>query len=366
MSERVRPGPGLTTGLEQLLGGLAVTIISVGLLLGSLLLGQMDSPSVRPPPTQAVGVLSPLSPSPPPATATMFVPTPTPSPPPHATDTPMPPTFTAAAPTTPAIPLVPSCPRPPGWFVYIVQPGDTLAGLAWRVGSSTFALMQANCLSTSAIYPGQQIYLPPTLYATPTPQPYPCGPPVGWVIYIVKPGDTLYSLSLRFGVGIEAIRRANCLDGYTIYAGQALYLPPLYPTPTYIPTYIPTPSHTPTLPYTPTPTGGPTVMPTPTPTQLPPTPPSPTPTGYPTLTPTPAPTGTISHTPTHTPTPTETSAPPTTSTFTPTPTSISPPTSTHTPVPSPTSPPLSTSTSMPTPTPVVSTSTPMSTSPPVG
>jgi hypothetical protein len=71
-----------------------------------------------------------------------------------------------------------------------------------------------------------------TLYASPIPRLYPCGPPLGWVVYVVQSGDHLYSLSRRFGVGIEAIRQANCLSDYTIYAGQALYLPPLMSSPT--------------------------------------------------------------------------------------------------------------------------------------
>jgi formylglycine-generating enzyme required for sulfatase activity len=60
----------------------------------------------------------------------------------------------------------------------------------------------------------------------------PCGPPLGWVVYIVQPGDTLFSLSRRFGVSIESIRHANCLSSYTVYNGGAIYLPPQPPTPT--------------------------------------------------------------------------------------------------------------------------------------
>ncbi len=334
MSEQLRPSAGQASGIGQLLGSLVITLVSVGMLLGGFLLSQLDTLGVRPPPTQAMAAL-PLSP-------TLFLPTITPSPlpttspspPPSATETavPRPPTTTPTPPASPTLPspLMPSCPRPPGWIVYTVQRSDTLAGLAWRAGITTYALMRANCLSMPTIYPGQQIYLPPTFYASPTPPPYPCGPPLGWVVYIVQPGDTLYSLSRRFNVGIEAIRRANCLPDYTIYLGSPLYLPPLPPTLTHTPTppHTLTPTDTPMPTLTPTPI--PTEFPTFTPTLIPTLTPTLIPTHTPTLTPTPILTGTATHTPT--PTPTEPPGPTPTPSATPTPTE--PPTSTPTPAPS--------------------------------
>jgi LysM repeat protein len=351
---------GQAAGIGQLLGSLVVTLISVSMLLGSFLLSQLDALGVRPPPTQAGAALSP-SPTPflPTITPTLTPsPTTSPYPPLPETETPVPPTLVPSASPTPPSPLIPSCPQPWGWIVYTVQRGDTLAGLALRVGFTTLALMQANCLSTPTIYPEQQIYLPPTFYASPTPRPYTCGPPFGWVVYIVQPGDTLYSLSLRFGVGIDAIRRANCMydyGNYTIYTGQALYLPPLPPTPpsTPIPSLTPTPTKSP--------------MPTSTPTPIPTEFPTLTPTPIPTFTPSPTPTSAATNTPTYTPTPTETPGPISTPTHTPTPTPTEPPTSTHTPTPTPTQPPTSTHTPTPTPTqPPTSTYTPTPTSTPSG
>lgn len=43
--------------------------------------------------------------------------------------------------------------------------------------------------------------------------------------YVVKPGDTLYSIALRYGTTVEAIMRANGLPNATIYAGQTLVIP---------------------------------------------------------------------------------------------------------------------------------------------
>ncbi len=336
MSTYPHSGTSRSADIRQLLGSLVVTLISVGLLLGSFLLSQLDALGVRPSPTQAIAAPQP--------TPTLFLPTPTPPPP--ATETAAPPTAIPSASSTSPSPLMPGCPQPSGWIVYIVQPGDTLTGLAWRAGVTTYALMQANCLSTSTIRPGQQIYLPLTFYASPTPRPYLCGPPLGWVVYIVQPGDTLYSLSRRFDVGIESIRQANCLSGYTIYAGQALYLPPLPPTPTGTSTPSPTP--------TPTATSTPTFAPTPTSTESPTLTPTPTLTESPTITATLTLTSTATHTPTYTSTPTETTAPTLTATSTPTPsatfTPTASPTSTHTSTPSVTPTPTASPTSTYTPT----------------
>jgi LysM repeat protein len=357
VSENPDAGMGRPVGLGQLIGGLAITLISLGMLLGAFLLSQLGVSSMPATPTPVEAVSRPtatpflptlVSPSP------TFTPTPTPSP---TEETVTPTTPTPSATPTPPAPsatptsvdhLLPSCPQPAGWSVYTVQQGDTLPALAWRSGMTTYALMQANCLSSQVISPGQKLYVPPTFYATPTPRPYRCGPPLGWTyLYRVQPGDTLYALSRRFGVGIEAIRQANCLGGYQINVGQVLYMPhpPLYtstPYPTVTPTPTPSSTPVPTLTSTATPTLAPTGSPPPTLTHTPIPTVIPTMPLTPTATFTPIPT-VFTETPTPTPTPTETPAAPT-STFTPAPTlTPEPPTATFTPAP--------TETPMPTETP---------------
>jgi LysM repeat protein len=360
------PGAGKDrlAGLGQLIGGLVVTLISVGMLLGAFLLSQLGVSSSlatstpvgaasRPTATPFLPTLA--SPS------TTFTPTPTPAPPP--TEAAISPTPSATAiPTitpTPSDHLMPICPQPVGWFIYTVRQGDTLPALAWRAGMTTYALMQANCLSSQIVSLGQRLYVPPTFYATATPRPYRCGPPLGWTyLYRVQPGDTLYALSRRFGVGIEAIRQANCLSSYQINIGQVLYMPqpPLYtstPRPTSTLTPTPTPTLAPTLTSTAAPTLAPTGSPPPTPTDTPIPTVIPTTSLTPTATFTPVPTSVLTETPTPAPTLTETPAPPTptftpappTSTFTPAPTlTPGPATATFTPAPTETFPPTETPT----------------------
>lgn len=294
------------------------TGVIVGVVLvtvfGGLLLAYQDVPGertpaivVRPTPTQ-----TPL-PTATPIPLPTFTPTPpfaTPSPtvrPPTATWTPQ---ATPAPTWTPTLTPTPYCWPPASWWLYIVQPGDTLPLLAARHGTSPEAIMQANCLSSPIIYPGQQLYLPP-VYITPTPtlSPTPCKPPVDWRIYVVQKGDTLYSLARRYDTTVYAIVQANCLTNYAIYVGQNLYLPPLPATPTATVTHTPTATGTPTSTWTPTATptasATPTITDTPTATETPTTAP---PTA--TATPSPSATPTATATPT-TPTPTTVPPPPT-------------------------------------------------------
>jgi LysM repeat protein len=79
---------------------------------------------------------------------------------------------------------------------------------------------------------------------TPTPL------PDGRIIYTVKQGDSLLSISLVSGVSVDELRKLNNLSGDTIYVGQQLLLGLAGPPQV---TFTPGPSPTPTA-FLPTPT----------------------------------------------------------------------------------------------------------------
>ena len=305
-------------GIKSLTGGLLIGLIIAATVLGALVLsvrsGQSNLISELPVPTVTLQTTS-ASP-----TATQAV-TPSPF---VSSVTPLP----SSTPTpTPTI-----CPIPVDWQRYIVGPFDTLISIAQRFNLTPDQLMQANCLNTPSVSMGQTIYVPGF---KPTPTTVPCFPPFNWIVYIVRPGDTLSSIAARYGISLYTLMRANCLSTTYIYYGQGLYVPPIYPIVTMSPTPI-IPTFTPTPPIG---TFTPTIPPTDTPTALPTTP---------AITVTPGPTDTPSPTatpgPTNTPGPTATSAP----TDTPAPTNTlaatNPPAPSDTPVPTaiPTVPPLPT------------------------
>ena len=238
------------------------------------------------------------------------------------TATELPPTNTNTP--TPSSPLVVQCEYPDGWLPYTVGEDDTVYALALKAKTNTRLLLQANCIGTTEdIQSGTTLFLPPVAFATPTPPPFVCGPPVTWRIVIVKPQETLYGLAIRYGTTVNAIMKANCIRTSTLYAGQQLFVPPyIVVPPTAIPSWTPWPTATPEI--TPSATVDPTSTPTPLPTSTPDI--AATPTGTETSTPLQTPTYTVTPTsppteiPSLTPTPTITLIPSLTPTSTPTPT----------------------------------------------
>jgi len=112
-----------------------------------------------------------------------------------------------------------SVPPPGQSFIYVVQRGDTLYAIARRFRTTVAAIARVNGLvNPSHIYVGQRLQIPG---AGPAPQPPSCG-----VWYIVRPGDTVSALALRYGTTVWAIVSANNLaSANRIYVGQRLYIP---------------------------------------------------------------------------------------------------------------------------------------------
>ena len=52
----------------------------------------------------------------------------------------------------------------------------------------------------------------------------PCQKPDGWVVYTVRPGDTLFSLGQATGSSVDEVVAVNCLPSTQILAGQPLFL----------------------------------------------------------------------------------------------------------------------------------------------
>ena len=66
---------------------------------------------------------------------------------------------------------------------------------------------------------------PPTLISPPPPPPPTPTSPSQETIYVVRRGDTLYSIARRYGTTVQAIMAANGLTNYNIYVGQQLNIP---------------------------------------------------------------------------------------------------------------------------------------------
>ncbi|HNT74534.1 MAG TPA: PA14 domain-containing protein [Anaerolineae bacterium] len=118
--------------------------------------------------------------------------------------------------------------------VHIVQPGDTMFSIARRYGVDVTALARANnILNPNHIYVGQRLVVPSGNAA----------PPAVGNIYVVKAGDTLYSIARYYGTTAWAIAQANGLYNLNhIYIGQRLQIPGAAPAATPRPTTVAPPS----------------------------------------------------------------------------------------------------------------------------
>lgn len=107
--------------------------------------------------------------------------------------------------------------------VHVVRPGETLYSIARAYGVSVYSLAQANYLvNPHLIYAGQRLVVPGGYgYAPPPYAPHPSSQ-----VYVVRPGDTLFSIAMRFGTSVEAIALANNITNPgLIFAGQRLRIP---------------------------------------------------------------------------------------------------------------------------------------------
>ncbi|MBS2028524.1 MAG: LysM peptidoglycan-binding domain-containing protein [Deltaproteobacteria bacterium] len=119
-----------------------------------------------------------------------------------------------------------AAPTPSG--SYTVRSGDTMSGIAGRLGISLTALERANPQVTNPnyIYVGQRLNLPGGSSAAPS-APSPAPSSSGSGTYTVRGGDTMSGIASRYGVSLGALEAANpqVANPNYIYVGEQLNLP---------------------------------------------------------------------------------------------------------------------------------------------
>jgi len=104
---------------------------------------------------------------------------------------------------------------------YTVQRNDTLWDIARSFSISVDSLCAANGLSRrQTIHPGQTLVIPHGSQPMPAAPEHPAD-----TVYRVRKGDTLYDIARQFGTSVNAIRRANGIQGSRIYPGDVIKIP---------------------------------------------------------------------------------------------------------------------------------------------
>ena len=103
-----------------------------------------------------------------------------------------------------------------GFEAYTVTKGDTLYKIANKFGMTIDEIKGVNGLTSNNIYPGDVLLV------------FPQTPTSTTTTYIVKKGDTLYTIAKSFGVSVETIKNANALTSNNIYPNQELIIPITY------------------------------------------------------------------------------------------------------------------------------------------
>ena len=116
---------------------------------------------------------------------------------------------------------------PPGGITtntYVVQKGDSLYSIANKLGTTVSELKKENNLTTNTLQIGEVLRIPTKeIYEEEE------------NIYIVKKGDTLYSIAMANNTTVDELKRINNLTSNILSTGQLLKIPSaLLPESTYI------------------------------------------------------------------------------------------------------------------------------------
>ena len=106
--------------------------------------------------------------------------------------------------------------NPNNMFMYTVKGGDTLYGVAKRYNTTVQKIIDLNYLKNTNLTVGQVLRIPET-YTNIEDMILP-----NYINYVVKRGDTLYSIARDNNISIDTIIKDNALAGNVLQVGQTI------------------------------------------------------------------------------------------------------------------------------------------------
>lgn len=106
-------------------------------------------------------------------------------------------------------------------LTYNVQSGDTLYSIALKYNTTPVAIMRKNNLTNNLLTVGQTLIIPNDIESTGNNQEQTDTENT----YIVQKEDSLYSISRKFGITIDALKNNNNIVDNTLIVGQVLKIP---------------------------------------------------------------------------------------------------------------------------------------------
>lgn len=103
---------------------------------------------------------------------------------------------------------------------YTVQKGDTLYSIALKYGTTVPSLINKNNLNSTILSVGDVLLIPEDVESTGENEDV-----IDTSSYIVQRGDSLYSISRKYGISIDDLKSANNLFGDVLTIGQVLTIP---------------------------------------------------------------------------------------------------------------------------------------------
>ncbi len=94
---------------------------------------------------------------------------------------------------------------------YTVKKGDTLYSISQKRNISVSELKEINKLENNLLYSGQKVYLKSSKNYKGS-------------YHTVSSGDTLYSISKKYNVNVDRLKKINDLKSNTLYRGDKIYL----------------------------------------------------------------------------------------------------------------------------------------------